>query len=312
MLLSPLNKKEFVVFLVATLLLMVGLISCDPHLPQRDVQGHRGARAVWPENSLQAFVFAAEVGATTLELDVVVTAEGAVVVSHEPWLNPTICSGPEGESLGPESRVSLYTMPLATLQRCDCGSLGNPRFPRQQRVPAFKPTLQQVVDAVNGCRRPSVRYNIEVKHAQDWVGVYAPEAEVAVERVLAAVAAAGIAERTTLQSFSAAVLERVHAAAAGVRTAWLMEEERGVEEALALLSFKPDIYSPHHVLLSPEEVERAHALGVQVVPWTVNEAERMAELWTWGVDGVISDDPELALEVAAQTPLPTLDAGISY
>lgn len=287
---------------------MVIAMGCGKERSAFDVQGHRGARAVWPENSLPGFVYAAELGVTTLELDVVVTAAGEVVVSHEPWLNADICTGPDGEPLEADERRSLYPMPLDELQRCDCGSNGHARFPKQQSVRTFKPTLAEVVHAVAGAPRPEgrgpVAFNIEIKHEADWVGVHAPSVEVAVDRVLAAIRQAGIAGRTTVQSFSAPVLEAVHAADAGVRTAWLMEDERTVEQALGLLTFQPDIYSPYHGLLTEAEVARARALGLTVVPWTVNEAPRMAELVGWGVDGLISDDPALLLQVIGQVTSP--------
>lgn len=199
-------------------------------------------------------------------------------------------------------------MPLDELQRCDCGSNGHPRFAEQQPVRTFKPTLAEVVNAVAGVPRPEghgpVAFNIEIKHEAEWVGEHAPSVEVAVDRVLAVIRQAGIAGRTTLQSFSAPVLEAVHASDAGLRTAWLMEDERTVEEALELLTFRPDIYSPYHGLLTEAEVARAHALGMSVVPWTVNESPRMAELVRWGVDGLISDDPALLLQVVGQIASP--------
>lgn len=293
--------QKFRFFAFAIPAAMSLLLGCDPESVRPfDLQGHRGARAVLPENSVPGFVFANALGVTTLELDVVVTAAGEVVVSHEPWFNSDVCRSPSGADLGGRS---FFDWALADIQACDCGSWGHPRFPRQAAVPAFKPTLDQVVAAVAaGFRQaslPPVRFNIEIKHDAEEVGRHFPSAEVAVERVVEAITRLGIAPRTTVQSFSADVLERVHAASAGVETAWLMEDEVRVGEALGRLSFRPDVYSPHHVLLSREEVVAAHAAGVRVVPWTVNEGERMAELVAWGVDGLITDDPEAALEVLA-------------
>lgn len=273
-----------------------------------DVQGHRGARAVLPENSVPGFLYANGIGVTTLELDVIVTAAGDVVVSHEPWLSPEICRGPGFESLDGQPLRSLYPMALAEIQRCDCGSQGHPRFPNQAPQATVKPTLAQVVEAVATGSRPAslppVRYNIEIKHDAAEVGVHFPTAETAARTVLAEIERLGIVERSTVQSFSASVLEAVHRANVGVATAWLMEDEVTVAEALERLSFTPDIYSPHHVLLTPEEVASAHEAGVRVIPWTVNEAARMGELLGWGVDGLISDDPDLALQVVATAQIP--------
>ncbi len=273
-----------------------------------DVQGHRGARAVLPENSIPGFLSANGIGVTTLELDVIVTAAGDVVVSHEPWLNPEICLGPGFEPLDGQPLRSLYPMALSEIQRCDCGSLGHPRFPNQDPQATVKPTLAQVVQAVARGSRPAslppVRYNIEIKHDAAEVGVHFPTAETATRTVLGEIERLGIVERSTVQSFSASVLEAVHRANVGVTTAWLMEDEVTVAEALERLPFTPDIYSPHHVLLTPEEVALAHEAGVRVIPWTVNDAARMGELLGWGVDGLISDDPGLALQVVATAQIP--------
>lgn len=269
-----------------------------------DIQGHRGARARLPENSIPGFVYATELGVSTLEMDVITTASGEVIVSHEPWLNPDICLGPDGAALPRGSKLSLYRLTTDQIRSCDCGSLGNPRFPDQVPQSTYKPTLAEVVAAADAASRPEgagpIQFNIEIKHEASRVGTYFPPAAEAARLVVAEVRRRGIADRTTLQSFSAEVLEAVHAEAPEIRTSWLMEDERTVTEALAMLTFKPDVYSPHHILLSPAEVATAHEAGVAVVPWTVNEAARMAELLTWGVDGLISDDPDLALKVAAK------------
>lgn len=268
-----------------------------------DVQGHRGARSLWPENSIPGFEYATALGVTTLEMDVVVLESGDVLVSHEPWLNPLICTSPNRKAWAVDSVMGIYHMPLSEIQKCDCGSLGNAKFPAQRRVPTFKPTLNQVVEAVSKVERPSgmlpVRFNIEIKFNPLEVGQFYPEAAEAAKTVLAVLRHLDVLERSTVQSFSAEVMEAVQAEASGVATAWLMEEDMPVEEALGLLSFLPDVYSPQHALLTAEEVMHAHRLGVKVLPWTVNEVARMRELIGWGVDGLITDDPALAIEVAS-------------
>jgi glycerophosphoryl diester phosphodiesterase len=287
--------------------LMAGwLMACaTPGGSPVDIQGHRGARAKLPENSIPGFVYATELGVSTLELDLISTASGDLIVSHEPWLNPEICLGPDGAALPQGSKLSLYQLTADQIRSCDCGSLGNPRFPEQAPQPTYKPTLAEVVAAADAASRPEgagpVQFNIEIKHEASRVGTYFPPAAEAARRAVAEFRRLGIVDRTTLQSFSAEVLEAVHAEAPEIRTSWLMEDELTVAEALALLTFKPDVYSPHHILLSPAEVAAAHEAGVAVVPWTVNEAARMAELLSWGVDGLISDDPDLALKVAEKS-----------
>lgn len=291
-----LTKNAF--FAVYATTAMTLLSGCADDQPKHiDIQGHRGARAHYPENSLTGFAYAATLPVGTLELDLVCNENGDVIVSHEPWFNPDICLGPDGDKLA--DPLNLFPLDLQTIQRCDCGSLGNPRFPQQRKMRTFKPTLAQVVDKVNSVPRPAgmppVRFNAEIKHDATLVGTHFPAAAEAARLILAEVTRLGIADRTTIQSFSAEVMEAVHAQAPDIQTAWLMEDEITVEEALSRLSFLPAIYSPYHKLLTAEEVERAHAAEVAVIPWTVNDPERMAELLAWGVDGLITDDPGLAL-----------------
>lgn len=291
-----LTKNAF--FAVYATTAMTLLSGCNDNRPEGiDIQGHRGARALYPENSLTGFAYAATLPVRTLELDLVCNQHGDVVVSHEPWFNPVICLGPDGDTL--TEPLNLFPLDLQTIQRCDCGSLGNPRFPQQRKMQTFKPTLEQVVEKVQTVPRPAglppVRFNAEIKHDAELVGSHFPPAAEAARIILAEVERLGIADLTTIQSFSAEVMEAVHAQAPGMQTAWLMEDEVTVEQALSRLSFRPAIYSPYHKLLTAEEIKRAHAAGVAVIPWTVNDPERMAELLAWGVDGLISDDPGLAL-----------------
>lgn len=300
------SRNACFVVLITTFAMATSIGCGNQFNPLFDVQGHRGARAFWPENSIAGFEYATSLGVTTLEMDVVVLATGEVLVSHEPWLNPIICANADGTKLPTDSAVSLFNMSLLEIQQCDCGSFGNPLFPRQEKVVAYKPTLAQVVQAVDRVKRPvglgPVRFNIEIKFDPADVGRLYPEAGVAVNAVLALLRQLSVTTRTTVQSFSSEVMEAVHAGNSGVTTAWLMEQGMGVDEALGLLGFRPDIYSPQHALLSAEQVARAHELGVKVLPWTVNDADRMRELMEWGVDGLITDDPALALELASALP----------
>lgn len=286
-------------------LILVTMMSQCHEMPEPvefDIQGHRGARALYPENSLPGFAFASSIPIQTLELDLVCTAAGEVLVSHEPWLNPEICTGPDGDTL--KAPLNLFTWDLDTIQSCDCGQLPHPKFSNQRKMSTFKPTLAQVVEKVAGVPRPEgmppVRFNAEIKHKANLVGTHHLTAPEAAQRVLAEIDRLQITDRITIQSFSAQVLEAVHEQAPEIQTAWLMEDALTVEEALNLLSFVPNIYSPNHQLLSRDEIAHAHDMGVAVIPWTVNDPNRMVELRDWGADGLITDDPVLALQVLQQ------------
>jgi len=264
-----------------------------------DLQGHRGMRAHWPENSLIGMEEAVAAGVTTLELDVVIRSDGAPLLSHEPWLSHEICTTPDGAPVPEGDRSwNLFTMSPEAIAKCDCGVRGHARFPSQRPVPSFKPTLAELFSRIQARasddpRFGRVRFNIELKHRPEGEGTYHPEAVPFAQAVIDVVEAHGMAARVTLQSFSAPALEAVHDARPNWSTAWLVEHDASVSAWLDALSFTPSILSPEHVFLSPEAVAEAHARGLQVIPWTINDAPRMRELLAMGIDGLITDDPTL-------------------
>ena len=271
-----------------------------------DLQGHRGARGLAPENTIPAFRRALAIGVTTLEMDVVVAGDGTVVVSHEPWMNHQICRTPEGARLASHDarRHNIYEMSYEEVAAYDCGSLQHPDFPEQEPQAASKPRLRDVIAMaeryVEGHDRAPVFYNIEIKSRPEWDGRFHPPPKGFVARVLAVVEGEEeVAAQTTLQSFDPRALEAVHAESNGVRTAlligWMGDE--GLEANLNRLSFRPDVYSPTARLVDADLVADVHARGLTLVPWTVNEPATMRRLLALGVDGLITDYPDRARAV---------------
>jgi glycerophosphoryl diester phosphodiesterase len=263
-----------------------------------DWQGHRGARGLAPENTLPAFLKAlAFPKISTLELDLAVSADNQVLVSHEPWMSAFICSTPSGEPVTAtdESKLLLYQMTYTEIARYDCGSRGNTRFPEQVAMPATKPLLRTLVQTVQEyCqqnRRPFPRYNIEIKSQPAWDGLRCPPPAQFAALVLQEIKRLGIAESTCIQSFDPRPLREIKALEPKQRLALLVENRKGLEANLKELGFTPNIYSPHYLLLNAEVVEKAHTLGMKVIPWTVNETDEMRKLITMGVDGIITDYP---------------------
>ena len=267
-----------------------------------DLQGHRGARGLAPENTLPAFRRALELGVTTLEMDVVVAGDGTVVVSHEPWMNADICRTPAGGRIAAhdERAHNIYEMDYDQVASYDCGSLRHPDFPEQAPQAASKPRLREVLDVaeayVETHDRPPVFYNIEVKSRPGWDETFHPEPESFARRVLSVVAAGGVAARTTIQSFDPRILEAIHQQNDGGRTALLVDWSgaKGLEESLAALSFCPDTYSPHARLVEEALVAAVHERHMALIPWTVNDPEDMRRLIALGVDGLITDYPDRA------------------
>lgn len=269
-----------------------------------DFQGHRGARGLAPENTVPAFLEALEFGVTTLELDVVISKDSQIVVSHEPWFNHGISTHPAGKDITHENEkeLNLYQMTYDEIKTFDVGKKGNARFPEQVKQAATKPTLRMVTDAVSTYLMEKdlepVYYNIETKSEVDQDDIFHPTPEEFVRLLYHEIQDLGIAEYTTIQSFDVRTLEALHQLDTSITTALLIYHEdeavttTNLEQDLATLSFTPDIYSCYHIYLTEEIIAQAHQKGIKVIPWTVNEKEDMLRLIEMGVDGLITDYPD--------------------
>jgi len=271
-----------------------------------DWQGHRGARGLLPENTVSAFLKALEYPVTTLELDLAVSRDSQLIVSHEPWLSHHICSHPDGRPVTEAEEDSLAILQLSyeRIQQYDCGSRGNARFPEQEALPAAKPALSEVVAAVRAyCEREGREppaYNIEIKSRSDWDGVKTPVPDRFARLLLEEVGRLGITELTCVQSFDPRALRAVHRLDPSITTALLVENTRGVAANLEALGYRPAIYSPYYKLLAAGVVDTVHELGMRIIPWTVNDPVEMRTLIDLGVDGIITDYPNRIAEVMAR------------
>ncbi len=278
-----------------------------------DIQGHRGARALFPENTLEGFLAASALGVTAFELDVGMTADGVVVVSHDPALNPDITRDTEGHWLqrrGP----TIRSLTLAALARYDVGrirpgSRTAALFPDQAPCDGARiPTLAAVLAAL-----PDARFTIEVKTnpaKPDWTAP--PDA--LVEATLAVIDQAQAAGRVIVESFDWRVQRYIRRARPDIRLAWLTSAETEAGSVLWWDGVAPGglvpaqvareggpIWAPDHTSLTQAQIQQAHALGLSVLPWTVNEPADMRRLIAWGADGLISDRPDLARRVLTCT-----------
>ncbi|NNE70402.1 MAG: glycerophosphodiester phosphodiesterase [Rhodothermales bacterium] len=264
-----------------------------------DLQGHRGARGLKPENTLPAFEKALELGVETLELDVVISGDGKVVVSHDPVMSTVICSHPDGTPVTDE--VRLFDLTAEQIAAFDCGLRGNPRFPEQERMAVSKPLLSDVIrmerEVSAGLGRPPAKWNIETKSTREGDGVYHPGPDRFARLLYDVLRDEGILDRTVVQSFDPRTIQVVRALDPSVRLSLLMEFEHVAqpERALEGLGFVPEVYSPDHRALTTELVARIQGLGMEVLPWTVNNVDRMRELLEMGVEGLITDYPDRAL-----------------
>ncbi len=277
-------------------------------LPSFDLQGHRGARGLLPENSIPAFLKALDIGVTTLEMDVVISKDLQVVVSHDPWFEADICSRPDGQPVPPDRRdaYKLFEMTYKEIARYDCGSRGNPRFPDQQPMRVVKPLLKDVIAAaeayVQAHNLPPIFYNIETKSTPRTDRIYHPEPALFTQLLHEVLYEAEILDRTTIQSFDVRTLREARRIDPNVRLALLVgsDEDRGFRGNVDALGFTPHIYSPHFSLVTEELVAEAHARQVLVLPWTVNLLEDMVRLKALGVDGIITDFPDIGIALMTE------------
>ncbi len=254
-----------------------------------DWQGHRGARGLYPENTVGAMEEALKFKAvTTLELDVVVSKDKKIIVSHEPWMSEEICSDKKGVRVKGRTQ-NLYQMTAAQIAEFDCGTLPHPRFPEQKKVRSTKPTLEEVLDRV---KSKSINFNIEIKSTvEDERDGFQPDVKAFSDLVVAAVKRRLPVERFTLQSFDWRVLRYLRSAHPDVRLVALLEGAIDPEKVFKDLGFAPAVFSPYYKDLTRAHVEAFHRRGVKVIPWTVNETREMTELVNLGVDGIITDYP---------------------
>jgi glycerophosphoryl diester phosphodiesterase len=233
-----------------------------------------------PENTIPAFEYAIAQGVDALELDMAVTRDNVIVVSHDPVLEPPVCNGPR-------ERAVIHELTLAEVRQWDCGAKQNPNFPKQQAVPGTRmPTLDEVFDLAP---RGSFLFNIETKSFPQRPELTPPPAEF-VSLVLAVVRKHHLEKRVILQSFDFRTLHAMKKQAPEVALAALYE---GPAKDFAAIAKESDaeIVSPAFALVTPEQVRAAHAAGLKVLPWTANRAEDWSRLVAAGVDGIITDDP---------------------
>ncbi|RPD45896.1 glycerophosphodiester phosphodiesterase [Hymenobacter sediminis] len=284
------------------LLLLAALLApflAAAQLPPLDVQGHRGSRGLMPENTIPAMRKALDLGVTTLEMDVAISQDRQVLLSHDPYLNADFVYRPDGQPLTPAEgkALRLYDLPYAEIRRYDVGSHGNPKFPRQQLLRTYKPLLAEVIDSVEAYARrkhlPLPHYNIETKTTAAGDNVLHPAPAEFVQLLLAVLTSKKVLERVTVQSFDPRTLEVVHRTLPTLATALLVDNQQGLTVNLQRLSFKPTIYSPAFRLVTAELVADCHRQHIRVIPWTVNSTADIRRLVQLQVDGIITDYPDL-------------------
>jgi len=291
--------KYFSILFMVLLLLLA--CTADEATYDYNLQGHRGARGLLPGNTIPGFLKAVEYGVDTIEMDLVVTADGELLVSHEPWFSHQISTKPNGEPVTEEEQMQLniFEMTYKNTQQFDVGMRGHPAFPGQEPMEATKPLLRQAISAIEAYVRDygvdPVFYNIETKSNPDWYGEYVPQPEEFAQILYDELTELGILDRVIVQSFDPATLIFMREIDPDVDQAMLVyEKDQTIETYTEHLGYQPDIWSPNYELVTQDLIEEAHSIDMKIIPWTVNEADEMVRLLEMGVDGIITDYPNRA------------------
>lgn len=260
-----------------------------------ELQGHRGCRGLLPENTWPAFQHAMDLGVTALEMDVVLSADSQLIVSHEPWINADICAWPDSTTEDPH-RYNIHTMTAAQVSGFACGTFAFERFPEQRQVATFKPVFNDVLDSVVAY---STQYaldlpgiNVEIKSRSSWEPHFQPAPEVYVDAFLRKLDAAAYSGRVTVQSFDPRILIALHAKRPELELVYLTENPLdSPDKAVETLGFTPAVYSPAFQWVTARTRGACTRLGMELVVWTVNAPQDMEKLVALGVDGIITDYP---------------------
>lgn len=264
-----------------------------------DVQGKAGARGIMPENTINGMLKALDLGVKTLEMDAVISKDKQVVLSQEPYFNNEISLQPNGKAitLKDQKKFNIYQMDYEEIKKFDVGSKVHPRFPGQVKFKAYKPLLSETIDAVeayvkeNKLSKPV--YNIETKTIKNGDNTFHPEPAEFIELIMNVVNAKKISKRVIIESFDMRTLQYLHEKYPKIQTSLLIDEKEPFEEYIEKLGFKPTIYSPYSVLVGKGLVDRCHEMDIKIIPWTVNSLKDIEYFISLGVDGIITDYPNL-------------------
>jgi len=266
-----------------------------------DFQAHRGGRGLMPENTIPAMLSVMDNHKiTTLEMDLAVTKDKQVVVSHDPILNPLITTKPDGSFIKANqvSENIIYQMTYDQLQKFDVGLKPYPVFPEQKKLAATIPTLSDLIDSVETKSNRIGRkmfYNIEIKSVDGKDIIEHPVPDEFVDLVVHLIKQKNITNRTSIQSFDLRPLKVLHQKYPKVQTAYLVYGVgcSDAQKQIELLGFNPTIYSPEYKYVTQQTVDYCHAHKIKIIPWTVNTKSEINALLAMGVDGLITDYPNL-------------------
>lgn len=271
-----------------------------------EIHGHRGFRGRYPENTLTAFKEAAKSGADYIELDVIISKDSQVVVSHDPWFNPNTCTSPDGTSVTKHKKGNLHKLNYSEIKKYDCGKRaclsgrqGNKKLPQQTKTPEYKPLLSEVIETMERYTKennlPSIKYNIEIKSNAFGDGKYHFDPKITARLVYNLIQKFNIDERIIIQSFDVRSLKAIHQLNDKLKIGLLVFNFTSVKLNIQKLGFTPYCYNPAAKICKAKTIEQAHKMGCKVIVWTVNSEEDIKRFKKLGADGIITDYPDIAV-----------------
>lgn len=298
------NLKPYFNYCIYALFVALSACSSQKNLenatPAFDDQAHRGGRGLMPENTISAMYNAIDLGINTLEMDLQISKDKKVVVSHDSYFNSKFCLTPEGKEMTEKDGRSrwIMNMPYDSISRYDTGLKPHPDFPQQHKMPAHKPLLFVLIDSVEAYAKKKkhiIHYNIEIKTSPEYKDKGHPPVPEFVALAMKVIYDKKIEKRTTIQSFDTRSLKLVKAGYPQVKISYLVfkSNKKTIDQHIADLGFTPDIFSPEYLMVTPELLKACHDRKIKVVPWTVNDLATLNKLKEMGVDGMISDYPNL-------------------
>ena len=272
----------------------------DEKFPAFFQVGHRGARGLMPENTIPAMEKGIEAGANTVEMDVHLTKDGQVLVYHDESFDPNYTSMPDGADIPKDKRkdFTFYQMDYAQIRKFIIGKKDYPAFPQQQRLATYTPLLSELIDSVDAYtkahRLPSVFYLIEIKSKEKTDGFEQPAPEEYMKILMQVLNQKNLKKRLFIQSFDMRPLQVLHREYPHIKLGFLTgDKKKTFEENLIRLGFTPFFYNPSSNLVTTELIQKCHSKNIMMEPWTVNTIDEMNKLKSMGVDGIITDYPNL-------------------
>lgn len=268
--------------------------------PKFSAEAHRGGRGLMPENTIIAMQDAMRYPkVTTLEMDTHITKDNQVVVTHDDYLSPNFMLTPQGNEI-PKSdakKYAIYQMNYDVLKTFDIGTKIHSGFPQQKKIKTYIPLLADLIDSVQKeiklNNKKQLFYNIETKCDVAGDGITNPTPEVFVKLLMEVIEQKKIASYVVIQSFDKRTIQIINKKYPHIKTSFLVDNKKTYDENMADLGFKPFIFSPNYKMITPELVKKAHADGIKVIPWTVNNPKEISRLKDLNVDGIITDYPNL-------------------